>query len=411
MENSNEQPTGVQPEAPMQQNQNPVVSMPPTPETVPVPVKKSSSKMWLVVIIVVLVLGAGAAVFYFATQKATPTQQTPTKYKVGLLLPFSGDSNSAGFSALHAVQLAQKQLNATNIEFVQADSKCDPTAAPSAMQSLADQKVVAVIGESCSGASLKALPIANKYKIPMVSPSATSPDLSIPNDYFFRVVPPDGFQGTATALTMYSKGIRKVAFLYSDEAYGNGLTQVFKTEFTKLGGTIVADESVDQNAIDMNAQAKAIAASHPDAVYVVQVNNAPSVAALKQLHAAGVTATVYGSDALYSQDIVNDAQDAAEGLIVTSFPAGTKDFKQAFANANQTTDNYAAAQAYDAFWAISLALQKGATTGEAIKNQFATLSFQGVSGHIQFDKNGEISDPSYKYDLLEVKNGQFTAVE
>lgn len=402
MENFNKQSVGLPPEAPTQSE---VPAVPPSD-------KKSSSKLWiLIVAAVIVIVGAGVTGYLLLSKKNTTTQQTSMQFKIGLLLPFSGDSNSAGFSALHSVLLAQKQLGANHIEFIRADSKCDHDAAPTAMQSLVDQKVIAVIGETCSGASLAALPIANKNKVPMVSPSATSPELSIPNDYFFRVVPPDGFQGTFTAQEMYSKGIRKVALLYSNEAYGNGLTKVFKEEFAKLGGTIVADKPVDQNAIDMTVEAAAIKTAHPDAVYIVQVNNAPSVAALKQLHATGLAATLYGSDALYSQDIIKDAQSDAEGLIVTSFPAGTKAFRQAFINAYQTQDNYAAAESYDAFWAIYLAIQKGATTGEAIKNELTNLSFTGVSGHIKFDKYGEISDPSYRYDLLKVKDGVFTATE
>ena len=52
----------------------------------------------------------------------------------------------------------------------------------------------AVIGDLCSGASLAALPYANAANMPMVSPSASSPLLSIPQDYFFRTCPNDNFQ-------------------------------------------------------------------------------------------------------------------------------------------------------------------------------------------------------------------------
>lgn len=406
MDDSNRLPNEIQPQV----SQPPSEVPPPAPPT-PIPsTPKSSSKYKLLAIILVLVIVAAGAIYYVLSRKQTRTE-TPTSLKIGILLPFSGDSNPTGFSELHGIQLAQKQLGASNVTFVRADSKCDPSSAPAAMQSLVDQGVVAVIGEACSGASIAALPIANKNKIPMISPSATSPELSIPNDYFFRDVPPDGVQGTFAAKTMHDDGYKKVALLYSDEAYGNGLTKIFKEQFTKLGGTVVADEAVDQNAIDMATQVKAIKNARPDAVYLVQVNNAPAVAALKQLHDAGVSAQLFGSDAFYSQDIVNDAQGAAEGLLVTSFPSGTQAFKQAFVNAYQTQNNYAAAEAYDAFWALYLAIQKGATTGEAIKNELPNISFTGVTGRIQFDQNGEISDPSYKYDLLKVKGGTFITAQ
>ena len=63
------------------------------------------------------------------------------------------------------------------------------------------------------------------------------------------------------------------------------------------------------------------------------------------------------------------------------------------------------AGAYDALHAIYLALQKGATTGEEIKNILPSIEFDGVSTHVKFDENGEITS-NYSYDLLQVKNGK-----
>jgi len=125
----------------------------------------------------------------------------------------------------------------------------------------------------------------------------------------------------------------------------------------------------------------------------------------------GVTVPFYGGDNLYDNTIITNNGQAADGLHVVSFPTGNKSFKQSLLNEYHVTEQlYAAPQAYDAFNAIYTAIQKGAVTGEDFKRIISTLTFDGVSGPIEFDKYGEVPFKTYKYDLLEVKDGAFTIV-
>src|SRR6266496_6861406 len=159
--------------------------------------------------LVVLLVVASAVALYVQLN----IKSAPPRVKVGVMMAFSGGSSSMGYGAMKGVQLAKKQLGADNIDIVQVDSKCDAKTAGEAVRSLIAQKVAAIIGEGCSSASVAALPAANNAKIPMISPSASSPALSIPDDYFFRVVPPDTFQGSFMAQTIYDRGLRNVGAL------------------------------------------------------------------------------------------------------------------------------------------------------------------------------------------------------
>ncbi|HJP96088.1 MAG TPA: penicillin-binding protein activator [Candidatus Saccharimonadales bacterium] len=376
----------------------------------PVNPPKKRRGMWLVLLIVFVVAVAGGAFYYYQSRK-DKTAELP-HVKVGVMMAFSGGSSSMGYGANKGIQLAKKQLGADNIELVQADSKCDPKTAASAIKKLIAQHVIAIIGEGCSSASVAALPAANNAKIPMISPSASSPTLSIPDDYFFRVVPPDTFQGAFMAQTIYDKGIRKVAVFYTNEPYGTGMNKVFQEKFEALGGKVVATATAEPDVIDLNAQIAQLKASNPEAIFIAPNSVVSGTAVIKLLRQANVTVPLFGADIMYDPTIIANAPQAAEGLTITSFPTGSKSFKQALTNEYQTTEQlYAAPQAYDAFHAIYLAVQKGATTGEEVKNILPTLNFQGVSAHIKFDQNGELSDKNYKYDLLQVVNGKFTEVE
>lgn len=388
------------------------VTQPIAPELPPQPpVMPSRKRRGLMVMLVALfiIIIAGAALYGYLIKK-NQTANLP-HVKVGVMMAFSGGSSSMGYGANKGIQLAKKQLGADNVELIQADSKCDPKTAASAIKKLISQHVIAIIGEGCSSASVAALPAANNAKIPMISPSASSPTLSIPDDYFFRVVPPDTFQGAFMAQTIYDKGIRNVAVFYTNEPYGTGMNKVFQEKFEGLGGKVVATATAEPDVIDLDMQIKQLKAANPQAVFIAPNSVVSGTAVVKLLRQANVTVPLFGADIMYDPTIIANAPQASEGLTITSFPTGTKSFKQALTNEYQTTEQlYAAPQAYDAFHAIYLAVQKGATTGEQVKNILPTLNFQGVSAHIKFDQNGEISDKNYKYDLLQVENGKFVIV-
>jgi branched-chain amino acid transport system substrate-binding protein len=391
---------------------NPVSPAPvPTPVPATPPTAPAKPPYRLIAIITGIIVLAAAAIWagiwYFQRNA-----QSNAHIKVGVMMAFSGGSSNMGYGANKGIQLAKKQLGADNIDVVQVDSKCDPKTAAEAIKSLINQKVAAIIGEGCSSASVAALPAANNAKIPMISPSASSPTLSIPNDYFFRVVPPDSFQGSFMAQTIYNKGYHNVAVFYTNEPYGSGMNEVFHKSFEDLGGKVVASATAEPDVIDLTTQMQQIKAKNPQAIFIAPNSVVSATAAIKIARQVGITAPFYGADIMYDSSLTANAPQAAEGLTISTFPTGSKAFKQALFNESGKTEQlYAAPQAYDIIHALQMAIQKGATTGEQIKNILPSIEFDGVSGHIKFDTNGEISDKNYKYDLFQVKNGSFTLVE
>jgi branched-chain amino acid transport system substrate-binding protein len=387
----------------------------PSPDPLPAPIvppTKSGSpfKRLLLAFMALVLLGAaafGAYYLFFREQESSKPH-----VKIGVMAAFTGGSSSIGYGEIKGIQLAKKQLGAEHIEVIQEDSKCDPELAVQAARRLIDKGVVAIIGDGCSSVSMEALSEVTKAKIPMVSPSASSPSLSTPNDYFFRVIPPDDFQSKFMAETVYAKGIRSVAMFYTDEPYGNGNSQIFRTEFERLGGKIVAATKAAPDVIELDAQIQEIKRANPQALYFVPNSTLSATAAIRLAGEAGLNIPYFGSDVLYDKTIVSNVGSSAEGLTMTSFPTGSKAFRQALYNEYQSTDLlYGSAQAYDAFHAIYLAIQGGAKTGEDIKNKLPAIQFDGVSARIQFDQNGEISNPDYKYDLLTVRDGEIVTVE
>jgi len=367
---------------------------------------RHTKKLVATVVAIVVVLSTAGYGAYAHDQSTKP--KPLAHVKIGVLLAFSGGSSSMGYGSNKGIQLAQKQLNAYNIQLVQADDQCSATIAPSAMRYLISQHVAAVIGDNCSSAAESTIALANTNKILLLSPSASSPLLSIAGDYFFRTVPSDNGQGAFLAKTVYDEGLRKAAIFYTNEPYGTALNGVFIKQFEALGGKVVATAEAESSVIDVAAQANTIKAADPDAVVIVTNSTVSSVAFMKQARQAGIVAPFFGGDDLYDSSIITNGDAAAEGLKVVTFPTGTQAFKQALLNQYHVSDQlYAAPEAYDAFKAIDLAVQKGARTGPEFKQILPTISFDGASGPITFNTYGEPNWQTYKYALLEVRDGTF----
>jgi len=363
---------------------------------------------FIVILTLVFAIVAGLATWYGITRTPKPK---PT-VKVGVLMAFTGGSSSMGYGTMKGIQLAKKHLGASDIEIIQADSQCDPNVARDAVKKLIDQQVIAIIGDGCSSASVAVLPTANNAKTPMVSPSASSTSLSIPNDYFFRVVPPDSFQAAFMAEAIHGKGIQKVAVFYTNEPYGSNMNKAFQEKFESLGGKVVATSYAEPDDIALMNQIQELKDANPEAIFIAPNSVVSATAAIQIARQTDIEVPLYGADIFYDQTVISNAPSASAGLTITSFPTGSATFKQMLQSEYKVVEQlYAAPQAYDAFEAVYRAIRQGAATGEQVKDALSQLSFKGMSADIRFDDNGEERGEGYEYDVLQVQNGTFVKLD
>ena len=165
-----------------------------------------------------------------------PPTETPTALKLGLLLNYTG-SPEASADRERAFNLAISHANAGGgvlgqpVTGITADATSDPQAAVDAARRLIEvEGVHAIVGPNASAAALPiAETVAGPAGIPMISPSATSPQLSTvaDNDFFFRTALSDAIQGPVLASLTRERGFDNVGFIYVDDAYGQGLAAAF----------------------------------------------------------------------------------------------------------------------------------------------------------------------------------------
>lgn len=338
------------------------------------------------------------------------TPPEPERLKIGVMLPFSGDAASYGESIKRGIELAYQDLNLSQaVELVYEDTKCDSSDAVNGITRLINtEQVVAVIGELCSGATLSAAPIAEENNVVLISPGSTSKDITQAGDFIFRTIPSDSLQGVFGARLVYHDEHRSMAVLYSNEPYGSGFNEVLSAAFADLGGTVVAQESFESGATDFKTQLTKVKSARPDAIYMITNSPESIVALIKQIREFGITVPLYGSEGFKADVITEGAGDAAEGLMVTSVSSGTSNFAKLHNDTYDAAPGPFAAQGYDALAAIIIAAQQGAQSPQDIKNNLSTVVFDGASGHIAFDENGDISG---NYEVYQVTDGEFVPVD
>jgi branched-chain amino acid transport system substrate-binding protein len=272
---------------------------------------------------------------------------------------------------------------------------------------VSDPTFVAMAGHAFSGATAAAMPIYEKAGIPMMSPSATNPDLTTKGSTVFnRNAFTDTDQGIGAAHYLFEKlGIKKLALMHDGTDYGQGLANVVKEQFTALGGEAVAFEAITPGESDYSAPLAAVASAKPEGLYFGGYN-AEAAVLVNQMEQAGLSGvTFFSGDGIYGKDFLTKVGAKGEDVYAaTLVPPGTEailKFNEAYKSAYGTEAGVLSPYTWNSYDAVSalIAAIKGVAViqgdtlyiprGALVKAVRATKDFQGISGVISCKENGE----------------------
>jgi branched-chain amino acid transport system substrate-binding protein len=354
---------------------------------------------------------------------AVSARAEPT-VKIGEVNPISGAIGQYGTTCHKGIQLAIDQANASGgilsrqIELVTEDNQSKPGQTATIVRKLVTQdKVVAIVGDLTSSATMEGAPIAQNAKVPMVTPLATNPKVTEVGDYIFRVCFVDEFQGRVMARFAAERLKATKAAILTDvkQDYSVGLSNFFKQTFTAASGAIVREQSYSSGDTDFRAQLTSIKAAHPGVVFLPGYYPEVSVI-LKQARQLGLTIPIIGCEAWDNPTLLQVAGSAANGCYFSNqFSADDpapvvqefgKVYQQKFCN---RPDNFAAL-GYDAARVVLDAIKKvGSTDSVAIRDAIArTKDFPGVSGAITIDAKRNASKPVV---ILAIKDDRIQYLE
>ncbi len=339
--------------------------------------------------------------------------------KIGGWLPMTGAVAAYGQDANDGIAIAMEMkptVLGKKVEFTVADTKSDKIEAANAMSRLIEKdKVIAVIGEMISGDTMAGGPIADKAKIPVVSPTATNPLVTQGKKYVFRVCFIDPVQGDVAAKYAFNTLKAKKAALIVDKSqdYCVGLAKFFKDAFTKLGGKIVTETYCVTEDKDFSAQLSTIKPTNPDVIYAPNYYS-PVALFTKQARELGLKAPVLAGDGAQADELIQIGGKEVEGVTFTGHfnvkaatTAIAKDFIALFAKKYPNKEpNAFHALGADAYFVLLDAITRAKSTkGEAIRAALATTkNFQAISGKLSIGEDGNAVKPMV---INVVKGGKF----
>ncbi|HEY1390286.1 MAG TPA: branched-chain amino acid ABC transporter substrate-binding protein [Ktedonobacterales bacterium] len=356
--------------------------------------------------------------------------------KLGTDLPVSGTDAAVGLPTQYGADLAVQQnkdlSNGYTLTIVhkndEGTSGPDPSiGAANVQQLIADSSVMAIVGPFNSGVAKQEIPIVNKNTIVAISPANTNPGLTKQEfaqanginfdllhpagkpESYFRLPGTDDIQGKVDAdIALAAPVSATTAYVIDDNTtYGKGLAKVFTTEFTSHGGSIVGSTSITPDQVSNLPQlATTIVSKNPTAVFYGGVTSGGGGALKKDLVEKGGNMPMVGGDGIADDPAwITTAGSAAvntygtvaapdiSGLTSATAQSFITAYKAAFPGKDLLP--YSAA-AYDAamieITAIKNLIKAGKTvTRSAVRDEVAGISYDGVTGHISFDANGDNS--------------------
>jgi branched-chain amino acid transport system substrate-binding protein len=355
---------------------------------------------------------------------------------LGLAAVISGANSSLGLDQEYGVKVAlalRPKVAGHDVKLTIADSGCSADGGTQAANQLkADPSIVAVVGTSCSSAGVKAAEILSGAGILIVSPSNTAPSLTDPathQPFYARTAHNDKVQGAAMA--EFACTVLKVstaATIHDGSPYAEQLQQVFKDNFaSKCNGTATDTEAITVGQTDFNAVLTKIGATNPQLLYypIFVAEGALITQQAKQIQGLANT-QLAGADGLLTPDFLSAAGSSAEGMVLSGPDlafSGTF-YEQTFlpkykeiSGSDQTLSVFHA-HAYDAANMIFDAIEKVAITDSAgnlyiprtaLRDAFfATSGYQGITGTLSCDANGDCANP--KISVSKVENGKFVRI-
>ena len=332
--------------------------------------------------------------------------------KIGVYEPASGDNGAGGKQESLGIQYANTVAPTVEIggeeydvELVPVDNESSNDKAVSAASNLVGAGVSIVLGSYGSGVSIAASDVFKEAGIPALGVTCTNPQVTLGNTHYFRICFLDPFQGTVLANFASENFGAKKAYVLTKlgDDYSTGLGYYFTQAFEGLGGEVVKGDFPEGNS-DFTSYITEAKNQGCD-VFFSPTSTEAAALTIEQASAQGLEIPFLAGDTWDSNVILNAAKGKNVQIYVTTFyqEGGDPDFDagmKEFINSDSTNtannggdDTIAAvtAMGYDAYFTALEALKAaGSTDPAAVNEALWGVTYDGVSGHIEFDQeNGD----------------------
>lgn len=334
-----------------------------------------------------------------------------TTVKIGGIGPLTGAYANYGLSEKNGAELAVKEINEAGgiagkqIELSYQDSQGESESAVNAYGKLMDWGMEVSLGCVLSGENASVVAAARDDDVLLITPSGSADKCIDGNDKAFRVCFYDSYQGAAAAQYIKDNNmVDTVGILYqSDNDYSVGLYNAFVAKCGELGITIAETQTFTSSTnTDFSTQVSALVSSGVKLVFIPLYAEEASTF-LTQAHGKFADDVYFfGADGLDGilGKVEQDTSLANNVLMLTPFAAdnpaeNVQSFVKKYQEAYGATPDQFAADAYDAIYAIKVAVEKaGSTSGAALASALTSLTVEGVTGTMTWGSDSNTNKPA-----------------
>jgi len=334
--------------------------------------------------------------------------------KIGVIEPLTGSVAYNGLASLNGAKLAVERRNAAGgvlgrkIELVVEDGQCRPANSVNAAEKLIQRdKVVALQGAFCSSATAAVMPVAEKYKVPLLTGVSSKADLTEKGlQYFFRSAETDRLMSKTFSKILAEKlQLKSVAYIGVNDDWGRGGVEDFSKDLEALGVKTVMKEYFDHGATDFYTLLTKLRASKADGVFVAAETQDGSIL-VKQFKEMGLQTKIFGVGSWATADFIGLTGAASEGIYAavpyaSSLPGErNKAFVDLYATAFKEKPGKYGAAGYNAMNILMDAIARaGKPEPDAIRDALRKTDYQAPNGRYRFTDKGE----GYGFDVVLVQ--------
>jgi branched-chain amino acid transport system substrate-binding protein len=352
--------------------------------------------------------------------------------KIGALFSVTGPPSFLGEPERNTAQMVVDEINKAGgvkgrtLELVVYDTQGDATkAVQAATRLIKEDKVVAIIGPSTTGDSMAVIPIVEKAQIPLVSCAAGIKITDPVKKWVFKTAQNDSLAVARIYEHLKKQKINKIAILTVSDSFGSSGREQLKTQAAAFGIQIVSDDTYGPKDTDMTAQLTKIRGSQAQALICWGTNPGPAVVA-RNARQLSLKLPLYMSHGVSSKKFIELAGDAAEGIILPSgrvlvadvLPKSDKQkkslisFVKDYQNHFKAEGDHFGGHAWDAIMLVKGAIERGADTPSAIRDQLEkTRHFAGIGGIFNFSPQDHSGLTKDAFVLVEIKHKDWVLVK
>ena len=358
--------------------------------------------------------------FVIACLSSCSKKVEQTEYiTIGVLLPLTSESFYDGLYVLNGLYIAKSEINENGgilgkkLDLIALNDRGDEHYIVQQYNALKEKGVVAIIGSSFSNVTMALAKEAEKDGIPVISPTASNPAVTMGRKNIFRAIFTDAYQAEIMAkFARNSMNAKTAIVMYnsSNDSHKKA-TEVFSEIFTDKGGKVIGVEPYlsENNYEDI---LKKYIANPPDVIYCPNYH-APAAELLNTVFKLGLKNTyLLGSDAWSGiLDHVFNPKAREKVFYTTSFSFNYKDsvtekFVKNYFSTFSKMPLTGSANAYTCIYILSEAIKKaGNTNSDDIVSAMKKNELNTIIGHIKFDEN---NNPHPNVHIVQIKDGIYT---